>query len=42
APVCSRHAPTLSPVAALHAVSCLMHEPGSGHPRAMATPARAA
>ncbi|MDQ7958636.1 MAG: ABC transporter ATP-binding protein [Pseudomonadota bacterium] len=42
APVCSRHAPTLSPVAALHAVSCLMHEPGSGHPRAVAAPARAA
>ena len=28
ASVCSRHAPTLSPVGTLHAVSCLMHEPG--------------
>ena len=36
APVCSRQAPTLTPTSLLHAVSCLMHEPGSGHPRAAA------
>ncbi|MBN8746804.1 Oligopeptide transport ATP-binding protein OppF [Xylophilus ampelinus] len=41
ASVCSRHAPTLSPVGTLHAVSCLMHEPGSGHPHAVSA-ARAA
>ena len=35
-PVCSQRPPTLSASAGLHAVSCLMHETGSGHSRAQA------
>jgi len=35
-PVCSQRPPTLSASAGLHAVSCLMHEAGSGHSRAQA------
>jgi peptide/nickel transport system ATP-binding protein len=34
APVCSQRAPARARTGALHAVSCLMHEPGSGHPLA--------
>jgi peptide/nickel transport system ATP-binding protein len=35
-PVCSQRPPTLSASAGLHAVSCLMHEAGSGQSRAQA------
>jgi len=34
APVCSQRVPTPAHTGAAHAVSCLMHEPGSGHPMA--------
>ncbi len=34
APTCAQQVPTLGAVAPLHRVSCLMHEPGSGHPQA--------
>jgi peptide/nickel transport system ATP-binding protein len=34
APVCSQVAPKPIPSGAQHAVSCLVHEPGSGHPKA--------
>ncbi len=34
--ICSQRVPQLSDTAQLHAVSCLMHEPGSGHTRAAA------
>lgn len=34
APVCSQHAPARVAVGAQQAVSCLIHEPGSGHPAA--------
>jgi peptide/nickel transport system ATP-binding protein len=33
-PVCSQRAPTLATGGGTHPVSCLMHEPGSGHPAA--------
>lgn len=42
APVCARQAPVLAPTSLLHAVSCLMHEPGSGHPQAQVLVPRAA
>ena len=32
APICSQRVPARAHTSALHAVSCLMHEPGSGHP----------
>jgi peptide/nickel transport system ATP-binding protein len=35
-PVCAQRVPTLSDSALAHSVSCLMHEPGSGHTRAVA------
>ena len=34
--ICAQRVPRLSDTAQLHAVSCLMHEPGSGHTRAAA------
>lgn len=41
-PVCAQRVPTLSDSTLAHSVSCLMHEPGSGHTRAVAIPAGAA
>jgi peptide/nickel transport system ATP-binding protein len=37
APVCSQRAPSAIAVAPLHRAACLVHEPGSGHPQAVAT-----